>query len=64
MRHYSVTEGTRAEVLAALDEAGLDRAAQGRQDKDDELAEAWREVRDGATWVEVGKHQVYRVVEG
>lgn len=63
MRHYSVTEGTRAEILAELDQYGRDRTAQGKPEKAAELAEAWREVRDGATWVEVGKHQVYRVVE-
>lgn len=62
MKHYGVSEGTKDEVLAALDAAGLDRTAQGRTDKAEAFAEAWREVRDGSTWVEVAGH-VYRVVE-
>ena len=63
MRRYTVTEGTQAEILAELDQYGRDRTAQGKPEKADDLTEAWREVSEGATWVEVGKHQVYRIVE-
>jgi len=63
MRSYNVTEGTREEILAELDTYGADRAQAGKE-KAEAIADAWREVRDGATWVEVSPRQVYRVVEG
>lgn len=63
MRTYLIHEGTRDEILAALDARGLRSTATGKEDKADEIAEAWREVRDGATWVEAGG-ATYRVVEG
>lgn len=63
MRRRALTEGTREEILAELNQYGSDRAQQGKTDKAAEFADALREVRDGATWVEVG-HTVYRVVEG
>jgi hypothetical protein len=63
MRRYRVAEGTKDEVMAELDRYGRDRLQQGKQAVAEEFAEAWREVRDGATWVEVDGG-VYRVVEG
>jgi hypothetical protein len=48
--------------MAELDRYGRDRLQQGKQAVAEEFAEAWREVRDGATWVEVDGG-VYRVVE-
>jgi hypothetical protein len=63
MRTYLIHEGTRDEILAELDARGLrSTATVGKEGKADELAEAWREVRDGATWVEAGG-ATYRVVE-
>jgi hypothetical protein len=63
MRTYLIHEGTRDEILAELDARGLrSTATAGKEEKADELAEAWREVRDGATWVEAGG-ATYRVVE-
>ena len=63
MRHYRVTEGTQAEILDELDRLGRDRVAQGREDKAGPIGQAWREVRDGETWVALGKNHVYSVVE-
>lgn len=64
MRSYNVTEGTREEILAELNTYGADRAQAGKTEKASVIADALREVRDGATWVEVSPRQVYRVVEG
>ncbi|NUR04319.1 MAG: hypothetical protein HOY79_49800 [Streptomyces sp.] len=61
MRSYGVTEGTKDEILAELDRMGLDRTAQGDEEKAAAIAQAWREVRDGDTWVKLG-HIVFRVV--
>lgn len=63
MRSYNVTEGTRDEILAELDAYGADRSQAGKAEKAAVIAEAWREIRDGATWVEISPRQVYRVVE-
>jgi len=63
MRRYRVTEGTRDEILAELDRLGRDRVAQGREDRAGPIGQAWREVRDGETWVALGKNHVYSVVE-
>jgi hypothetical protein len=64
MRTYLTHEGTKDEILAALDARGLrSTATPGKEKKADDIAEAWREVRDGAVWVEAGG-AVYRVVEG
>lgn len=63
MRSYNVTEGTREEILAELDTYGADRAQAGKTEKAEVIADALREVRDGATWVEISSRQVYRVVE-
>lgn len=62
MRTYLTHEGTRDEILAELDARGLRRVASGKEEKAADIAEAWREIRDGATWVEAGG-AVYRVVE-
>lgn len=62
MRTYLTHEGTREEILAELDARGLRRVASEKEDKASDIAEAWREVREGATWVEAGG-AVYRVVE-
>jgi hypothetical protein len=62
VRHYRVAEGTKDEIMAELDRYGRDRLQQGKQAVAEEFAEAWREVRDGATWVEADGG-VYRVVE-
>jgi hypothetical protein len=64
MRRYRVTEGTQAEILDELDRLGRDRVAQGREDKAGPIGKAWREVRDGETWVALGEGHVYSVVEG
>jgi hypothetical protein len=63
MRHYRVTEGTQAEILAELDRLGLDRTTQGREDKAGPIAQAWRDVRDGETWVALSESHVYSIVE-
>lgn len=63
MRTYLIHEGTREEILAELDRRGLRSTASEKEKKAGEIAEAWREVRDGATWVEAGG-ATYRVVEG
>lgn len=62
MRTYLTHEGTREEILAELDARGLRRVASGNEEKAADIADAWREIRDGATWVEAGG-AVYRVVE-
>lgn len=62
MRTYLTHEGTKDEILAELDARGLRSTATGKEGKADNIADAWREVRDGATWVEAGG-AVYRVVE-
>lgn len=54
--------------MALLNRLGHDRTAQGRLDKAEALGQAWRDVRDGDTWVEVngsrpGIVTVYRVIE-
>jgi hypothetical protein len=58
---YSVTEGTRAQLLAELDQYGADRAQQGKAEKAREFARALDELENGADEVRVG-HTVYRVV--
>jgi hypothetical protein len=65
MRQNPLTQGTQAEILAALDAHGKERADQGRTDKAEAIAEAWRAVRDGETVVRVGDGDyapIYRVV--
>jgi len=64
MRSYGVTEGTRAEILTELDQYGLDASrATGSSPKVDRLAQAWRDIRDGACEAWVSDRVVYRVVE-
>ena len=64
MRSYLVHEGTKDEIMALLDDRGLRGLENGKTDKAEDIAEAWREIRDGATWVETPGGAVYRVVEG
>ena len=63
MRSYGVTEGTREEILAALDQYGLDATRNGGSDKADRLAQAWRDIRDGADEAWINDRQVYRVAQ-
>jgi len=68
MRRRALHEGTRDEILAELDDAGLSRTLGalvhgGSQEKAEAIGEAWRQIRDGGTWVEL-EYNVYRVVEG
>ena len=63
MRTYLTYEGTKDEILAELDARGRRRVESEKPEKATDIAEAWREVRDGATWVEAAG-AVYRVVEG
>jgi hypothetical protein len=55
MRSYNVTEGTREEILAELDTYGADRAQAGKTEKAEVIADALREVRDGA---DLGRDQL------
>ena len=61
MKRYNVTEGSRAEILAELDQYGSDRAQQGKPDKAREFKHAIDAIKDGADEVRVG-HSVYRIV--
>lgn len=61
MRRYGVTEGTREEILAELDQYGHDRTHAGKQAAADAIAQAWRDVRDGATEAWINDHTLYRV---
>lgn len=63
MRRSGTFTGTQAEVLAELDEYGLDRLTQGKEEKARDFARAIAAIEAGADEVEVG-HMVYRVVEG
>lgn len=62
MRRYRVTEGTQDEILTLLDRLGRDRTEQGRLDKAEVYGQAWRDVRNGESCVEIGS-AVYRVVD-
>jgi len=64
MKSYGVTEGTREEILAELDRYGLDASrATGSNPKADRLAQAWRDIRDGADEAWVSDRVVYRVIQ-
>lgn len=67
MRRRALNEGTREEILKELDEAGLSRTFGamlhgGTMEKPERIGEAYRQIRDGETWVELD-HNVYHVVE-
>lgn len=62
MRSYGVTEGSREEILAELDQYGLDATRNGGS-KADRLAQAWRDIRDGADEAWVSDRVVYRVTQ-
>lgn len=61
MRRYPVTEGSRAEILAELEQYGADRAQQGKPEKAAVFAQAIHAIEAGAVEVTAG-HALYRVV--
>jgi hypothetical protein len=61
MRRHSVTEGTRGEILAELDQYRSDRTAHSQPEKAARYAQAVRAVEAGALEVQI-KHAVYRVL--
>lgn len=63
MRSSGVREGTRAAILAELDQYGEDRFQAGKEDRAREIARAWHLINDGdADEVQIG-HLVYRVTD-
>lgn len=64
MKRSALNEGTRAEILAELDEYGRDRMAQGAEDSEErarEYARALAVIEAGADEVRVDR-AVYRVL--
>lgn len=61
MDRHGVTERSRADILAELDQLGRDRLTHGKEDRAREYARAWHVINDGGEEVAVG-HAVYRVV--
>lgn len=59
---YGVTEGTRGEVAAEIDQYGDDRAQQGKVEKAKAIARALNSLGDGADEVRV-EGIVFRIVE-
>lgn len=62
MKRSNVNAGTRAEVLAELEEYGSDRARQGNAIKAAEYARAIAEIEGGADVVRV-RSSVWRVTD-
>lgn len=63
MKRSNVNVGTRAEILAELEETGSDRAAQGNKVKAAEYAQAIHAVTGGADVVRV-RHSIWVVSDG
>ncbi|MFL6113241.1 MAG: hypothetical protein ACJ786_18060 [Catenulispora sp.] len=61
---YGVTEGTREELAAVLDDYGASRAQAGNESKAREIAEALIDLTDRGLDVVRYNGIVYRVVEG
>lgn len=62
MRRSGLNEGTRAEILAELDQYGSDRLDAGKHDRAREYAKAINAIENGADEVRV-EHAVYRVTD-
>lgn len=63
MRRYNVTEGTRAQILAELDQYGSDRAQQGKEDKARHIAKAIALLGKGSDGAWIGNSHYYKVVD-
>lgn len=61
-RRYGVTEGSRDEIMAELEQYAADRAQQGKHVKAGELRDGMMALGKGSREVRV-EHIVYRVVE-
>lgn len=63
MEHFNLKRGTKAEILAELEQYRHDREAQGKRDRRTwEYGEAITQIKDGASEVRVGS-AIYHVTD-